>query len=128
MSSSARAPHSLQASIRPGGERAVRAASARDPWEKSHTSPSPWSDTRTCLQAPTLPWSTTRTRVTQAQVHLRSAGSVGARWEVALPLTMVSAARWENWVRAATRAEASMGKERKETQRLPPQRESQLVP
>lgn len=32
---------------------------------------------------------------------------MGARWEVAPPLTMVSAARWENWVRAATRAEAS---------------------
>lgn len=49
------------------------------------------------------------------EAHLRSAGSVGARWEVAPPLTMVSAVRWENWVRAPTRAEASVrgGKQRK---------------
>lgn len=36
---------------------------------------------------------------------------MGARWEVALPWTMVSAARWENRVRAATRAEASAREE-----------------
>lgn len=41
--------------------------------------------------------------------HLRSAGSVGARWEVAPPLMMVSAARWEKRARAATREEASGG-------------------
>lgn len=32
---------------------------------------------------------------------------MGARWEVAAPLTMVSAAKWEKRVSAATRAEAS---------------------
>ena len=30
---------------------------------------------------------------------------------MALPLTMVSAVRWENWVRARTRAPASEGEE-----------------
>ena len=38
---------------------------------------------------------------------LRSAWSVGAMWAVALPLTMVSAVRWENWVRALSSAPAS---------------------
>lgn len=38
---------------------------------------------------------------------LRSAWSVGAMWAVALPLTMVSAVRWEKWVSALTRFPAS---------------------
>lgn len=41
---------------------------------------------------------------------------------------MVSAARWENWVRAATRAEASMGKERNETLMLLPWSKSWPAP
>lgn len=40
---------------------------------------------------------------------LRSAWSVGAMWAVALPLTMVSAVRWEKRVRALTRPPASAG-------------------
>lgn len=40
-------------------------------------------------------------------VFLRSAWSVGAMWAVALPLTMVSAVRWEKWVSALTRPPAS---------------------
>lgn len=50
---------------------------------------------------------------------------MGARWEVALPLTMVSATRWENWVRAATRADASVGEESETlTRMLPPRSKS----
>lgn len=40
-------------------------------------------------------------------VYLRSAWSVGAMFAVALPLVIVSAARWENLVRALTRLPAS---------------------
>lgn len=50
----------------------------QDPGRSLHTGSRPGSDARTCLQAPTLPWSTTRT-CGHSLAHLRSAGSVGAR-------------------------------------------------
>lgn len=45
-------------------------------------------------------------------MFLRSEWSVGAKCAVALPLMMVSAARWENWVRALSSPPTS-GKQRK---------------
>lgn len=42
-----------------------------------------------------------------ASLHSRSAWSVGARWDVALPLTMVSAVRCAKRARAPTSAPAS---------------------
>lgn len=39
--------------------------------------------------------------------YSRSAWSVGAICAVALPLTIVSAAKWENWVNALSRPPAS---------------------
>lgn len=43
-------------------------------------------------------------------VFSRSAWSVGTEWAVAAPLTIVSAARWENWVTDLNKPLASGGR------------------
>lgn len=91
MSSRARAPHSLQVSIRPGVRKDRK-------WNTPHR---PHKDSQGRQASET-------DRTYYPGTHLRSAGSVGARWEVAPPLMIVSAARWEKRVRAATRVEASV--------------------
>lgn len=45
----------------------------------------------------------------QGEMNLRSPWSGGAKCEVALPFTMVSAVKWANCARAPTKSEASEG-------------------
>lgn len=80
-SSSARAPHSRQASIRPGGESCHGSRRLRTLAGVSTQAPTQ-ADARTRLQAPTLPWSTMRTCETQAGPTYGRQGrwGPGARW------------------------------------------------